>query len=138
MKESTVVLRSFWYGIMEAMKKTFATLFLCILMYVSADAANVQCRIENERIYCTYFLDRSDNQNGKDVEFYWISPNSPDDDRIRHFRIPPQHGSVYDYRFLPGRAKGTWEVKVIDLDSNQTARTTFDINSTDDSMFEED
>ncbi|WP_300369074.1 hypothetical protein [Hydrogenimonas sp.] len=101
-------------------------------------AANVQCNIENERIYCTYYLDRSDNQNGKNVEFHWVSPDSPDDDRVRHFQIPARHGSVYDYRFLPGRAKGVWHVKVIDLDTNETVETTFDINTTDDSMFEED
>ena len=111
---------------------------LAASMFLPLFAANVQCEIENERIYCTYFLDRSDNQNGKEVEFHWISPNSPDDDRIRHFRIPPQHGSVYDYRFLPGRAEGTWRVEVVDLDDNETVSTTFDINTTDDSMFEED
>jgi len=101
-------------------------------------ASTVQCRIENERIYCTYQLDRSDNQNGKSVEFRWISPLSPKDDRIRHFQIPPRHGSVYDYRFLPGRAKGKWRVIVVDLDTNKSAQTTFEINSTDDSIFEED
>ncbi|BBG66749.1 hypothetical protein NNO_2046 [Hydrogenimonas sp.] len=118
------------------MKRIIAALsFFMVLPIVAAD---LQCKIENERIYCRYFLDRSDNQNGKEVEFRWISPGDSGDDRIRHFRIPPQHGSVYDYRFLPGRAKGVWHVKVIDLDTNESIETTFDINSTDDSMFEED
>ncbi len=118
------------------MKRIAAAMPLFLL--VPLTAADVQCRIENERIYCRYFLDRSDNQNGKEVEFYWISPKSPDDDRVRHFRIPPQHGSVYDYRFLPGRAEGVWRVRVIDLDTNESVETAFDINVTDDSMFEED
>ena len=113
-------------------------LILMTLIFSGLSAATVQCKIENERIYCTYHLDRSDNQNGKSVEFHWISPLSPNDDRIRHFQIPPRHGSVYDYRFLPGRAKGKWRVKVIDLDTNESIQTTFEINSTDDSMFEED
>ncbi len=101
-------------------------------------AAEVQCRIENERIYCTYFLDRSDNPAGKAVEFHWISPHSPEDDRIRIFDIPPRYGSVYDYRFLPGRARGTWRVEVTDLDTNETVFTTFDVNETDDTIFEEE
>ncbi|WOE69795.1 hypothetical protein [Hydrogenimonas thermophila] len=111
---------------------------IAVLFTASVSAATVQCKIENERIYCTYHLDRSDNQNGKSVEFHWISPQSPKDDRIRHFNIPPRYGSVYDYRFLPGRAKGKWHVKVIDLDTNESVETAFIINSTDDSMFEED
>ncbi len=111
---------------------------LPLLFGSMAVAASVQCEIENGRIYCKYFLDRSDNQNGKEVEFHWISPQSPKDDRIRHFRVPPQHGSVYDYRFLPGRTEGRWRVKVIDLDTNETVEAIFDINGTDDSIFEEE
>jgi len=111
---------------------------VAVVFTVHLLASTVQCKIENERIYCTYHLDRSDNQNGKSVEFYWISPLSPKDDRIRHFDIPPRHGFVYDYRFLPGRAKGKWRVRVIDLDTNKSTETTFIINSTDNSIFEED
>jgi len=113
-------------------------LILTVIFTVYISAATVQCNIENERIYCTYHLDRSDNQNGKSVEFHWISPLSPKDDRIRHFNIPPRYGSVYDYRFLPGRIKGKWRVKVIDLDTNISVETTFNITTTDDSIFEED
>lgn len=109
-----------------------------LLLVWSAFGSSVKCNIENERIYCRYFLDRSDNINGKNVEFHWISPTSPIDDRVRHFQVPARHGSVYDYRFLPGRAEGVWHVKVIDLDTNETVETTFDINATDNSMFEED
>ncbi|WP_353661476.1 hypothetical protein [Hydrogenimonas sp. SS33] len=116
--------------------RPFAPLFLT--MAVALLGADVQCNIENERIYCTYYLDRSDNPAGKRVEFHWISPTSPEDDRIRHFDIPPLYGSVYDYRFLPGRAKGVWHVQVTDLDTNETVETAFDINTTDDSMFEEE
>ena len=121
---------------MDLMKRILPTLFLFAASL--SFAASVQCEIENGRIYCKYFLDRSDNQNGKEVEFHWISPKSPEDDRIRHFRVPPLHGSVYDYRFLPGRMEGRWHVKVKDLETNSTVETFFDINSTDDSLFEED
>jgi len=118
------------------MKKSFIPLVLIFATHILA--STVQCKVENERIYCTYHLDRSDNQNGKSVEFHWISPLSPKDDRIRHFNVPPRHGFVYDYRFLPGRVKGKWCVKVIELDTNKSAKTTFTINSTDNSIFEED
>ncbi len=118
------------------MKRIILSLFAVSGVWLMA--ASVQCKIENERIYCTYYLDRSDNQNGKNVEFEWISPASPDDNRIRHFQVPPQHGSVYDYRFLPGRAKGVWHVRVTDLDTNETVETTFDINTTDNTIFDED
>ena len=120
---------------MKGMKRF--VLFVFVMGALGAMAAKVQCSIENEKIYCIYSLDRSDNQSGKEVEFHWISPHSPTDDRIRHFRIPPLYGSVYDYRFLPGRAKGVWRVIVTDLETNETVETTFDINTTDESMFEE-
>ncbi len=132
-----VAISSRRYGAYDIMKKMRHFLWIFLLAPWILDAANVQCDIENERIYCTYYLDRSDNTDGKEVEFHWISPHSPDDDRIRHFRIPPYYGSVYDYRFLPGRARGIWRVEVIDLETNETVATTFDINSSDDSMFEE-
>ena len=120
---------------MEGMKRLIV--FVSLFAAMAATAAKVQCEIENEKIYCTYYLDRSDNQFGKEVLFHWFSPNSPEDDRIRHFKIPPLYGSVYDYRFLPGRAKGEWRVIVQDLETNETVETTFDINTTDDSMFED-
>jgi len=113
-------------------------ILITVIFTVYASAATVQCKIENGRIYCTYHLDRSDNQNGKSVEFHWISPTSPKDDRIRHFNIPPLYGSIYDYRFLTGRTEGKWRVKVTDLDTNKSVETTFNIITTDNSMFEED
>ncbi|WP_457596356.1 hypothetical protein [Hydrogenimonas sp.] len=101
-------------------------------------AADVQCRFENEKIVCTYFLDRSDNPAGRSVLFHWVSPRSPEDDRIRHFDIPPRYGSVYDYRFLPGRVRGEWRVVVTDLESNESVETIFDINGSDETLFEEE
>jgi len=116
--------------------KRLGFLFLLPLSWLHAD--KVQCDIRMERIYCTYILDRSDTYKERFVAFHWISPTSPVDDRIRHFRIPPGYGSVYDYRFLPGRAKGTWRVTVTDTESNRTVETAFDINVTDETIFEED
>jgi hypothetical protein len=112
--------------------------YVLLGLAVAGWGGDIRCKIENERIYCTYLLDRSDNLSGKRVEFRWISPTSPIDDRIRHFDIPPRYGSVYDYRYLPGRAPGKWRVRVTDLDTNETTVTTFEINATDETMFEED
>lgn len=93
------------------------------------------CHIENERIYCTYFIDRSDNTNGVTVQFHWYSPSGKDD-RIKFFEVPPLYGSVYDYRFLPGRENGRWRVVATELENNKSAQTTFEINQSDD-FFEE-
>lgn len=115
------------------MKKT---IFIIFALIAALFANEVKCTIENEKIYCKYFIDRSDNANGKTVTFYWISP-SKKDNRIRTFKVPPYYGSVYDYRYLPGREKGEWSVVVKDLDTNQTSKTTFVIDSESDDIFEE-
>ncbi|BCD68915.1 hypothetical protein [Nitratiruptor sp. YY09-18] len=106
---------------------------MSVLMLLFAD---VKCQKSEQRITCTYYIDRSDNTNGLRVEFHWISPSGKDD-RIKIFRVPPFYGSVYDYRFLPGREPGKWKVVVKELDTNKSAATTFDINCSDDSFFEE-
>ena len=98
--------------------------------------ADVVCKIEQERIICTYFIDRSDNANGLTVEFHWYSPRGRDD-RIKIFQVPPYHGSVYDYRFLPGREEGRWRVVAKELETNKSAETYFDINCSDEGFFED-
>ncbi len=110
--------------------------FIYLLAIVSAFANEVKCHIEDDRIYCKYFIDRSDNDHGKSVVFHWYSP-SKKDDRVRTFKVPPYYGSVYDYRYLPGREKGKWIVVVKDLETNETSKTTFVIDNEDDDIFEE-
>ena len=94
------------------------------------------CKFEQERIVCTYFIDRSDNANGLTVEFHWYSPDGGDD-RVKRFKVPPFYGSVYDYRFLPGRERGRWKVVAKELETNKSAQTYFDINDSDDDFFED-
>ncbi|MRI58886.1 MAG: hypothetical protein C6H99_05200 [Epsilonproteobacteria bacterium] len=96
--------------------------------------ADIVCKIEEQRIICTYFIDRSDNSHGLTVEFHWYSPKGGDD-RVKVFKVPPYHGSVYDYRFLPGRQQGRWKVVAKELETNKSASTTFDINNSDDEFF---
>ena len=98
--------------------------------------ADIVCQIENQRIICTYFIQRSDNANGLKVQFHWYSPDGKDD-RIKVFKVPPFYGSVYDYRFLPGRKNGRWRVEAKELETNKSAVTYFDINSSDEEFFED-
>ena len=107
-----------------------------LLLFPLALLANkVICQIEEQRILCKYFIDRSDNAHGVQVRFVWHSPNGQDD-RIRLFQVPPYYGSVYDYRFLPGRERGRWIVEVQELETNESATTSFDINESSEEFFE--
>ncbi len=96
--------------------------------------ADLVCKRESERIICTYFIERSDNANGLMVEFHWYSPKG-DDDRIKRFKVPPFYGSVYDYRFVPGREQGRWRVVVRELETNKSAIAYFDLNGSDEEFF---
>ena len=98
--------------------------------------ADLVCQREGERIICTYFIDRSDNANGLTVEFHWYSPQG-DDDRIKRFKVPPFYGSVYDYRFTPGREEGRWRVVARELETNKSAIAYFDLNGSDEGFFED-
>ena len=112
------------------MVRRIATLLLPAALF-----AHVACEQRAERIYCTYYIDRSDNTEGVTVEFHWHSPSGRDD-RIKYFWVPPMHGSVYDYRFVPGRESGTWRVVVREMETNRSAETTFDLEGSEE-FFEE-
>ena len=113
--------------------KRVALLFLISMAILQGNS--LKCEKKNNTITCTYFSDRSDNPNGIKLKFDWISPISPQDDRIRYIEIPPYYGSAYDYRFLPGRAIGKWRVVVTRTDNNETIQSSFEINATDDEFF---
>jgi len=110
----------------------FIFFFIASFLY----ANEIKCVIEYERIYCKYFIDRSDNENGKRLLFHWHSPSGKDD-RKKVFTLPPYYGSVYDYRYLPGRENGIWVVEVKDLDTNTSVTTKIKIDSTSEDFFEE-
>lgn len=97
-------------------------------------ASTLTCKKESEKIVCTYFVDRSDNVHGITVQFHWYSPDGKDD-RVRLFRMPPYYGSVYDYRFLPGRKRGRWRVEAKEMETNKSATAYFDINGSDEDFF---
>lgn len=107
------------------MKKS---ILLPLLLVNLLFANSLSCEKEENRITCTYFLDRSDNIKDITIRFEWISPTNPNDNRVKEIVIPSNYGLVYDYRFTQGRADGNWIVKVTNLDSNQTTQTSFDLN----------
>ena len=104
-----------------------------LLLFLNANS--LKCEKKDNRVVCTYFSDRSDNQKEIKLKFHWISPKSPEDDRTREINIPPYYGSAYDYRFIPGRVPGHWIVKVTPEDSNESVSSSFDLNESDDEFF---
>ncbi len=98
---------------------------LSFLLFLFTYAGSLKCDIENDVVYCRYFIDRSDNNESREVVFNWIGPDSPVDDRQKDILIPPYHGSAYDFRFLKGRKNGKWKVVVKETESNKSTRTTF-------------
>ncbi len=113
--------------------KKFALLIFILSSFLQASF--LKCEKKENRIICTYFSDRSDSSNDVILKFHWISPKSPLDDRIKEINIPPNYGSAYDYRFIPGRIHGHWTVKVTKKDTNESVQTYFDINESDDEFF---
>lgn len=97
------------------MRKTVGTVILLCSMMIPASAAQDRLRCEvqndtNEKIMCTFGTPRKNEV--REVTFYWHCESHPQDDRERSVMLEPNHGSVYDYRFLHGRAQGIWKVTV--------------------------
>jgi hypothetical protein len=107
------------------MKYLISLLFLLnTAIYANEQAIGADCiLLEDENsIICKYTHERVDYD--KEVIFHWIEPDGVTT-RKRVMRIPSFHGSVYDYRYMKGRANGTWTFKVID--NKKEYSTTFEI-----------
>ena len=90
---------------------------------INDDSINtVDCILlsDEDSIICKYIHKRIDED--KYVEFIWIDPSNTIS-RQRTMLIPAGHGSIYDYRFINGRASGKWTFEV--LDNNQSYKTNF-------------
>jgi hypothetical protein len=90
--------------------------------------ARLLCSIvdeEIEKILCKVELLRVDYD--REVKFLWHSVSYPQDDRERTIVLSAGHGSVYDYRFLRGRAQGEWVVTstINNVDKDIVARQAF-------------
>lgn len=88
-----------------------------------AQEPSLTCDVVNdgtEKIQCTFVTPRKNE--ARETTFYWHSESHPQDDRERIITLPAGHGSVYDYRYLRGRAQGTWTVTVsiTDADGSET------------------
>ena len=89
------------------------------------EEAKVDCLILKDKnsIICKFEAVRSTND--QNVTMQWIDPEG-DISRTREMIVPSGHGSIYDFRFIEGRALGDWTFKVI---SNQKEYTTkFELN----------
>jgi len=110
------------------MKKLFISIFIInifssLLFSSEINASkNVDCIIleDENSIICKYILQREEYD--KKVIFRWLEPNG-NLSRQRDLNVSAGHGSVYDFRYIQGRQKGTWTLEV--LDNNQTFKTTF-------------
>ncbi|RXJ87965.1 hypothetical protein [Arcobacter sp. CECT 8985] len=108
------------------MKKLVLLMFL-IFTYTFAQEEkqeHVDCVIleDENSIICKYLQTRVDYE--KKVIFEWIDPDN-EISRKREMIIPPEHGSIYDFRYKDGRKKGEWIFKVID--GKKTYQTKFEI-----------
>lgn len=109
------------------MKKSKILLFGLLYTVSFAGGANlfadeVQCSVEKDSvkiIKCTYVSERMDHE--RVIEFEWHSERVPYDDRKRSIVLPARHGSLYDFRYLEGRAEGKWRVsaRVRDLNGSE-------------------
>lgn len=73
------------------------------------------------KIRCTYTtVGREEDRN---ITFEWHSEVYPQDDRSRSVVLEAGHVSVYDYRFMWGRAQGLWTVTVTNSDAKGEVTT---------------
>jgi hypothetical protein len=72
------------------------------------DENSIICKFETNRI--------SEDQ---DIVVQWIDPQG-DVSRSRNMIVPAGHGSIYDYRYINGRLKGSWTFKVIEKEKEYT------------------
>lgn len=107
------------------MNRWIATGALALLAVTSVPviASTLTCSVLDdgvEKIQCKLVTPRKNE--AREADFIWHSEAFPQDDRERLLTLPANHGSVYDYRFLRGRAAGMWTVTVTltEADGNQT------------------
>ncbi len=74
-------------------------------------------REEVEKILCK--LEVRGEPYERQVTFFWHSHRYPQDDREHTNVLKPYYASVYDYRFLRGRAQGIWSVRA-SVEDNRT------------------
>lgn len=86
---------------------------------IESQANSADCLIleDENSIVCKYTHERVDSD--KEIQVLWIDPKG-EISRDRNVVIPAGHGSIYDFRYIQGREKGTWTFKVIDAQIETT------------------
>ena len=74
----------------------------------SADCLILQ---DENSIICKFETNRT--LKDRKIIVQWIDPQG-DVSRSRNMLIPAGHASIYDYRYINGRLKGSWTFKVIE------------------------
>gem|GEM_PF-460177 len=101
-------------------------LALSLVFAVSLRAQDsIVCDIRDdgiEKLVCTFKTKRKNVP--RSATFFWHSETHPQDDRERTIELPANHGSVYDYRYLRGRAQGVWTLTVRLEDSDGSVTET--------------
>ncbi|NQY53361.1 MAG: hypothetical protein HRT42_07265 [Campylobacteraceae bacterium] len=103
-------------------------IFLLLILIISCSSLNANtssdCIIikEENSIICKYIHSRKDKD--REVRIEWINPKNIIS-RVRNVIISAGHGSIYDFRYIDGRSKGTWTFRVID--NKTTTSSTFEI-----------
>jgi len=105
-----------------------AIMLLPFSLISAQNDVKLECGILNEeveKILCRVEVIRVDYD--RKVKFLWHSSSYPQDDRERTIVLSAGHGSVYDYRFLRGRAQGEWIVTstVNNIDKDVVVRHVF-------------
>lgn len=110
------------------MKNLLSLLAYCMLFITTTAFAQEEYKadcliLEDENsIICKYIFPAKSEDAVVTVN--WIDPNG-ELSRSRTLEIPAEHISVYDFRYLKGRAYGQWKFEVVDADI--TTSTTFTI-----------
>lgn len=105
--------------------KTLLLFTLCVSSYAEESLKEADCIIleDENSIVCKYTHTRVNYDKTVIVE--WLEPNGTVS-RSRKMLIPAGHGSVYDFRYIKGRAKGEWTFRVVDKDT--ITSTKFSLN----------
>ncbi len=81
-----------------ASEEEFSPMVDCTLL---EDENSIICRFEKDRTI-----------EDEEILFQWIDPLN-NISRERTMIVPSGHGSIYDFRYIKGRIKGEWIVKVV-------------------------
>jgi hypothetical protein len=109
------------------MKTKIASLLFIILLNISfAQEHQAECSIlkDENSIVCKYSTPLVKKEELITVQ--WLSPKN-EIERQRDITVYPNGVSVYDFRFLDGRDKGTWHFIVI-KNGDKVVETTFTVD----------